>query len=91
MLQPAFHATLLDIPVIKTIASQKKGIPELYNAIGGQLQQVQNTDKKYRLLAEKAYYLLQKHRMKNIHKDDLLAAIQKENITNIYSFIARFY
>ena len=91
MLQPAFHAIALDIPVIKTVASQKKGIPDLYNAIGRQLQQVQTTDKKYRLLAEKAYYLLQKHRMKNISKEDLMATIQKENITNIYSFIARFY
>jgi len=91
MLQPAFHATALDTPVIKTVASQKKGIAELYTAIGRQLQQVQTTDKKYRLLAEKAYYLLQKHRMKNISKEDLITAIQKENITNIYSFIARFY
>ena len=91
MLQPAFHATALDIPVIKTVASQKKGIPELYDAICRQLQQVHTTEKKYRLLAEKAYYLLQKHRMKNISKEDLMTAIQKENITNIYSFIARFY
>jgi LAO/AO transport system kinase len=91
MLQPAFHATAIDIPVIKTVASQKKGIHELYEAIGNRLQLTQTTDRRYRLLAEKAYYLLQKHRMKNIHKDDLLAAIQKEHITNIYSFIKRFY
>lgn len=91
MLQPAFHATAVDIPVIKTVASQKKGIPELYEAIGRQLQQVHSTDKKYGLLAEKAWHLLQKHRMKNINKHDLLAAIQKENITNIYSFITRYY
>ncbi len=91
MLQPAFHAIELDIPVIKTVASQKKGIIELYDAIQGKLKQVQTTEKKFRLLADKAYYLLQKHRMKDIHKEELLAAIQKENITNVYSFITRFY
>jgi LAO/AO transport system kinase len=91
MLQPAFHAIELDIPVIKTVASQKKGIIELYDAIQDKLKQVQTTEKKFRLLADKAYYLLQKHRMKDIHKEELLAAIQKENITNVYSFITRFY
>jgi LAO/AO transport system kinase len=91
MLQPAFHVTALDVPVIKTVASQKKGITELYDAISGKLKQVQTTEKKFRLLADKAYHLLQKHRMKDIHKEELLAAIQKENITNVYSFITRFY
>ncbi|OQP68018.1 methylmalonyl Co-A mutase-associated GTPase MeaB [Niastella populi] len=91
MLQPAFHATAVDIPVIKTVASQRKGIAELYEAIGKQLKQVQTTDKKFRLLADKAYYLLQKHRMKDLTREALLAVIQKENITNVYSFITRFY
>jgi LAO/AO transport system kinase len=91
MLQPAFHAGEVNIPVIKTVAAQKKGIAELYEAILQQLQVVQHTDKKYRLLADRAYYLLQKYRMKDIRKEDLLAAIEKENITNIYSFITRYY
>jgi LAO/AO transport system kinase len=91
MLQPAFHATEANIPVVKTVASQRKGITELYEAIGKQLKQVQTTEKKFRLLADKAYYLLQKYRMKDISKEALLAAIQKENITNVYSFITRFY
>lgn len=91
MLQPAFHATAQDIPVIKTIAAQKKGITELANAIHSRLQQAQTTEKKFRLLADKAYYLLQKHRMKDINKEHLLALLQQENITNVYSFITRFY
>ena len=91
MLQPAFHATAVEIPVIKTVASQKKGIGELYEAMKGRFKHTQTTEKKYRLLAEKAYHLLQKHRMKDVRKDELLAAIQKENITNVYSFITRFY
>src|SRR5688572_2162315 len=73
MLQPAFHATAVDIPVIKTVASQKKGIGELYEAMKGRFKHTQTTEKKYRLLAEKAYHLLQKHRMKDVRKDELLA------------------
>jgi len=91
MLQPAFHATAVEIPVIKTVASQKKGIVELYDAIKGRFSEAQTTEKKYRLLAEKAWHLLQKHRMKDISKLDLLTAIQKEKVTNVYSFITRFY
>jgi len=91
MLQPAFHATAVEIPVIKTVASQKKGIVELYDAIKGRFSEAQTTEKKYRLLAEKAWHLLQKHRMKDISKHDLLTAIQKEKVTNVYSFITRFY
>jgi LAO/AO transport system kinase len=91
MLAPVFHAGEKNIPVIKTVASQKKGISELYVAIIEQLQQVYSADRKYQLLADKAYYLLQKHRMKDISKADLLAAIQKEKISNLYTFIARYY
>lgn len=91
MLQPAFHASDVDIQVVKTVASQKKGIPELYEAITKRLKQEQTTEKKFRLLADKAYYLLQKHRMKDISKEALLAAIKNENITNVYSFITKFY
>jgi len=91
MLAPVFHAGEKNIPVIKTVASQKKGIDELYKAIGEQLQHVQSADRKYQLLADKAYYLLQKHRMKDVSKADLLAAIQKEKISNLYTFITRYY
>jgi LAO/AO transport system kinase len=91
MLAPVFHAGEKNIPVIKTVASQKKGIPELYDAIGESLQQVQSADRKYQLLADKAWYLLQKYRMKDISKADLLKAIQQEKITNLYTFITRYY
>src|SRR6187551_354197 len=50
MLQPAFHATVLNIPVIKTVASQKKGTQELYETICSQLQQGKVSNKKAWLL-----------------------------------------
>jgi LAO/AO transport system kinase len=91
MLAPVFYGGEKNIPVIKTVDSQKKGIPELFAAIGEQLKQIHSTDKKYQLLADKAYYLLQKHRMKDISKADLLKTIQKEKISNLYTFISRYY
>ena len=58
-----------EIPVIKTIASQKEGIPELYNTIIQQLQQEQFSDRKYWLLAEKAWQLIVSKRMHGTSSD----------------------
>lgn len=86
MIQPA-----MNIPAIKTVASQKTGITELYTAIGKALQQVNASDIKYRLLAEKAYYLIQKQRMKDISKEELAEVIRKEEVSNIYAFVKKYY
>jgi LAO/AO transport system ATPase len=86
MIQPA-----MNIPAIKTVASQKTGITELYTAIGKALQQVNASDIKYRLLAEKAYYLIQKQRMKDISKEELAEVIKKEEVSNIYAFVKKYY
>lgn len=86
MIQPATN-----IPAIKTVASQKTGITELYTAIGKALQQVNASDVKYRLLAEKAYYLIQKQRMKDISKEELAEEIKKEEVSNIYAFVKKYY
>lgn len=86
MIQPATN-----IPAIKTVASQKTGITELYTAIGKALQQVNASDIKYRLLAEKAYHLIQKQRMKDISKEELAEEIKKEEVSNIYAFVKKYY
>lgn len=78
------------VPVIKTIASRQTGIDELRVAITKSLQNTGNTDKKFLLLAEKAWRLLQQKRMRNIDKQELLAAIKKqlaENSFNLYRFV----
>lgn len=90
MLAPAFNNTNWAIPIIKTIASQKQGINDLVNSIEQHQQQLSVSDKKYWLLAERAFQLIQQQRMKDISKQDLKAAIitahQKAGF-NLYSFI----
>jgi len=87
MLAPAFHNHNEDIPVIKTIASQKKGIEELKEKIGLQ-HPTKNNPRKNWLLAEKAYHLIKNKRMKDISKAELKTEIEKRgNGLNLYHFI----
>lgn len=91
MLAPAFHKKENPIAVIKTIASQKKGIDELYDAIITDLAQHHNNDKKMWLLAEKAYHLIQQKRMKNVSKQELKKEIETAGETfNLYQFIQHY-
>ena len=91
MLAPAFHNHTMPIPVIKTIAVQKKGIDELVKNINEIILHKKADEKKYWLLAEKAYYLLQQKKMAGIDK-----AVLKEHIKNagtgfnLYRFIKQY-
>lgn len=87
MLAPAFF-NKKEIPVLKTIASERVGIEELVATLKRLLSQPQHQEKKVRLLAEKAFYLIQQKRMKDIHKDDLLAKIKSQGSSfNLYRFV----
>jgi LAO/AO transport system kinase len=90
MQAPAFRREEKDIPVIKTVASQKQGIPELARAIEEQLQKEESSSKKYRLLAEQAYQLIQYRKMKKVNKNELAQKIEeqsRENNFNLYRFV----
>jgi LAO/AO transport system kinase len=91
MLAPAFHAKEMPIPIIKTIASQKKGMEELYAEITVHLNRHQINDKRGWLLAEKTYFLIQQNRMKDINKTNLKKKIEAAGKDfNIYRFIKDF-
>jgi LAO/AO transport system kinase len=91
MLAPAFHKQEAPVAVIKTIASQKEGIEELYTAINENLQLRTKNTKHFWLLAEKAYYLIQQKRMKDINKNELQESIKKEGADfNLYRFIKNY-
>jgi LAO/AO transport system kinase len=91
MLAPAFHSKEIPVPVIKTIAVQKTGIAELYEAIQTHISHHKNNDKKLWLLAEKAYYLIQQKRMADINKADLKNAIELAGSDfNLYQFIQQY-
>jgi LAO/AO transport system kinase len=91
MLAPAFSKHYNEVPVLKTIASQKAGISELLDTILHQLQKSHLTDKKFWLLAEKAYWLVQQKRMKDITKADLMKKIETSYLQhksfNLYQFV----
>lgn len=92
MLAPAFAAHKTEVPVIKTIASEKKGIPELYEAIKNLLLDSHN-DRRNWLLAEKAWVLIQQHRMRDISKEELVKRIRehKSSTFNLNSFAKIFF
>ncbi|MCU0320814.1 MAG: methylmalonyl Co-A mutase-associated GTPase MeaB [Chitinophagaceae bacterium] len=90
MLAPAFANTNHEIAVVKTIASQKEGIQVLLEKIIQHQQFVQSSDRKYWLLAEKAYHLIQQKRMKDIDKKQLKEELSKNQESNLYRFIKKF-
>jgi len=88
MLAPAFHKKEIPIPVIKTIASKKQGIRELYDAIITHIDLHLFNEKKYWLLAEKTFFLIQQKRMKHISKKEIKKLIEDAGTDfNLYQFI----
>ncbi len=90
MLAPSFRNHELEVPVIKTIASQQTGIAELAEKIATHQQFAQSSNRKYWLLAEKAFYLIQQQKMKSINKQVLKKEIEDNflgNDFNLYRFV----
>ncbi|MBS1760307.1 MAG: methylmalonyl Co-A mutase-associated GTPase MeaB [Bacteroidetes bacterium] len=91
MLAPTFSKHYDEVSVIKTIASQKDGVKELLRIVMNRLQKSHINDRTFWLLAEKAFYLIEQKRMKDINKANLKkeieAGFQKGNF-NLYKFIA---
>jgi LAO/AO transport system kinase len=91
MLAPTFGSHYHEVPVIKTIALQRQGIDELLDIILHQLQKAHLTDRRFWLLAEKAYYLIGRKRMKDIDKAALKKEIENEYPSgnfNLYKYVA---
>jgi LAO/AO transport system kinase len=90
MLAPAFSNHYNEVPVVKTVASKNSGVAELLDIILHQLQKAHLSDKRFWLLAERAYYLIQQKRMKGVDKAVLKKEIElvypKGNF-NLYKFI----
>ena len=97
MLAPAFSPHSLkggirNIPIIKTIASQKEGVAELLETITDAFAQVKDNEKKSWLLAEKAFYLIQQKKMMAIDKNMLKQKIEEAGKDfNLYAFIKNYY
>jgi LAO/AO transport system kinase len=93
MLAPAFSTHKKEIPVIKTVAHEHKGIEELFAAIEKDLEEDKTGEKKSWLLAERLYYLLQKERMRDVSKTVIREKIKEELINgpvNLYRLLETF-
>jgi LAO/AO transport system kinase len=91
MLAPTFSKHYNEVPIIKTVAAQKKGIEELLDIILHQLQKSHLSDKTFWLLAEKAFYLVEKKRMQGIDKKELkkeIEALYQKGSFNLYTYVA---
>ena len=93
MLAPAFAKRVLEVPIIKTIATEKKGIDELITAISRHQSQEQNHEKSVLLLTDKAWQLLVSKKMNGVDKMQLRqrieSGLQNKNF-NLYSFIENY-
>ena len=93
MLAPAFSTHKNEIEIIKTTASQKQGLHQLYEAINKHMDSHFTNEKKYWLLTEKAWKLIQEKRMKGMSKIELAENIKNADATtfNLYRFAKQFY
>jgi len=93
MLAPAFHNRYDEVPVIKTVASQNEGVNDLLKEIEHLLKHHHSKEKKYWLLAERAYQLIQRKKMSDIDKEKLKEEIKElsnKNSFQLYSFIKNY-
>ena len=93
MLAPAFATHTQEIPVVKTIATEQNGAGELLQNIQMLLQQQHVNERRSWLLAEKAYYLIQQQRMKDVLKKEMKLQIEEElkkGDFNLYRFIVKY-
>jgi len=92
MLAPAFSNHHEEVPVVKTIASQKEGMEELYKIIHEKLSKEHSNNKRFWLLAEKAYQLIQRKKMIGIDKAQIKTEMEAQGTgLNLYNFIKRYY
>lgn len=93
MLAPAFHHSTKEIPVLKTIASQKEGVKELYTIISG-WEYDKDKKQQLELMTEKVWSIIQNKKMKEINKEklkkDLSEAASKKRF-NIYQFAEKYF
>jgi LAO/AO transport system kinase len=87
------EAKAWNVPVVRTVASQQEGIAELNEKIREHFVH-RDVSKKEFLLTEKAYRLIQNHRMKNIDKqglhEDLRQALKGKEF-NLYTFVQKYF
>ena len=92
MVSPAFNNKTGGIPVYKTIASEGTGIKELYTGIkNGRFNPL--PEKHVMLLAQRAWTLIARNKMKNILREEMEKEIRElisSGEFNLYRYIQKF-
>jgi LAO/AO transport system kinase len=90
MLAPSFKEDRFEIAVVKTVATEKKGVEELWQKMDAHLHSGYYNKRKSWLLAEKAFQMIQKKRMNDIKKEELKKEIEAgiaDSNFNLYQFV----
>jgi LAO/AO transport system kinase len=93
MLAPVYRHSQKEIPVLKTIASQKEGINELYKIISSWQFDIESV-KKIELLADRALLIIQGKKMKEINRDELKKELSVASVKSgfkIYNFAEKYF
>lgn len=93
MLAPSFKDSHHEIPIVKTTALTKEGVDELWKKTDELLKETHFNERKNWLLAEKAYQLIQKKRMKDVNKallKETIAATARSGQFNLYRFVSNY-
>ncbi len=83
----------VNIPVLKTVAVEAKGVKELIAEISVRKESMENANRKSILLTEKALRIISKSKMKNFDKAELRAILTREMNDphfNLYSFVKQY-
>ena len=81
-----------EIRFVQSVATEEKGIEELYQAIKENIKKL-SPDHSIKLLTQKAWRLIAEYRMRGINQDELIYSIEKamkENDFNLYRFSETF-
>jgi LAO/AO transport system kinase len=82
-----------NIPILKTVATESKGVQELIAEVLLRHNSPENANRKFILLAEKAFRIIAKNRMKDFDREKLKSELTKEMNTanfNLYGFVKKF-
>jgi LAO/AO transport system kinase len=89
MLAPAFQQEK-EIPIIQTVAADKLGVDVLYQTILS-IEKKSDNSRKYWLLAQRAYHLIQQKRMKDVDMEQIKSTIKNaDGKINLYQLVKPF-
>lgn len=90
MLAPVFHTSKREIPIIATVASERKGIDRLMEEISRLPAERASGASRSRLLADRAWHLIRERRMSGVDRTRLAGLIEQQLSAgdfNMYRFV----